>query len=165
MNGVFTKPLHKLDDVSRKLAAATIAVTALLGLTACTGSPAGPVGSPTSRSSDQPGDDGQSEADACALVAQSIQDATAQFETIATADPATVVDAMRSAAAELSDTAAQVTNDEVAALLPAVQDMFSQVAEVMDAVVQGDVTKVDELSQLGEQFRATSETFQEVCSP
>jgi hypothetical protein len=67
-------------------------------------------------------------------------------------------------AAELSDTAAQVTNDEVAALLPSVQDMFSQVAEVMDAVVKGDVTKVDELSQLGEQFRATSEAFQEVCS-
>ena len=42
LNGVFTKPLHRLDDVSRKLAAATIALTALFGLTACTGSPAGP---------------------------------------------------------------------------------------------------------------------------
>ena len=72
---------------------------------------------------------------------------------------------MRSAAAELSETATQVTNDEVAALLPSVQDMFSQVAEVMDAVVQGDVTKVDELSELGAKFRATSEAFQEVCSP
>ncbi len=150
--------------MSRKLAAATIALTALFGLTACTGSPAGPAASPTSRSSDLPGDEGQSTADACALVAQSIQDATAEFETIATADPAAVVEAMRSAAAELSETANQVTNDEVAALLPSVQDMFSQVAEVMDAVVQGDVTKVDELSELGAKFRATSEAFQEVCS-
>ena len=82
--------------MSRKLAAATIAMTALVGLTACTGSPGGPVSSPTSRSSDQPGDEGQSTADACALVAQSIQDATAEFDSIATADPAAVVEAMRS---------------------------------------------------------------------
>ena len=72
---------------------------------------------------------------------------------------------MRSAAAELSDTAAQITNDEVAALVPSLQDMFTQVAEVMDAVVRGDTSKVSELSELGEQFQATSEAFQQVCAP
>jgi hypothetical protein len=149
----------------RRLIAATLAASALFGLTACTGSPAAPITAPTSQSSDQPGDEGQSKADACALIQQSIEDAAGEFDSIPTSDPAAVVEAMRSAAAELSDTASRITNDEVAALVPALQDMFSQVAEVMDAIVQGDASQVDELSQLGEEFRATSEAFQEVCAP
>ncbi len=43
--------------------------------------------------------------------------------------------------------------------------MFTEVAEVMDAIAKGDVTKVDDLSQLGTKFQETSETFQEICAP
>jgi hypothetical protein len=151
--------------MSRRSTAVAIVVLSLLGLTACTAFPTAPPTAPTAQSSDQPGDQGQSKEDACALIQQSIDDATGEFESIPTSDPAAVVEAMRSAAAELSETATQITNDEVAALVPSLQDMFTQVAEVMDAVVRGDASKVNELSELGEQFQATSEAFQQVCAP
>ncbi len=151
--------------MSPKIAAVLIAVVAALGLSACTASsPAEPGSEATSQSSDQPGDDGQSTADACALVQESIEEATADFESAATADPATAVEAMRSAAEKLGETAAQVTNDEVAALLPSLESMFTEVGEVMNAIAQGDVSKVDDLSELGTKFRETSEAFQEVCA-
>jgi hypothetical protein len=151
---------------TRRIASLTLVAVALLGLTACTGSPG--AGTGTSRSadsSDQPGDGGQSTADACALIQESIQEATAEFESAATADPAAVVDAMSSAAERLAETATQVTNDEVAAVVPALQEMFTEVAEVMDAIAQGDASRVDDLSQLGTKFQQTSETFQEICAP
>ena len=156
-----------MRNTSRGFATAAIAVMitvgAAAGLTACTGSPTSGLASPTAQSSDLPGDDGQSAADACALVQQSIDDAADEFAGIATADPAAVVEAMRSAAERLSATATEITNDEVAALVPSLQDMFGQVGEVMDAVAKGDVTKAGELSELGEKFQATSQAFQEVC--
>jgi hypothetical protein len=156
--------------MSPRIAGLGLAVVALFGLTACTGSPTATTtaGSSTpgaSRESDEPGDSGQSTADACALIQASIEDATAEFESISTADPAAVVDAMNSAAEGLSETAAQVTNDEVAAILPALQGMFAEIAEVMDAIAQGDATKVDDLSQLATEFQETSDTFQQVCAP
>ena len=148
-----------------RIAAVLIAVSAVLGLTACTASSASPAETEsTSRSSDQPGDEGQSTADACALIQQSIQQATEEFESAVTTDPATAAQAMTSAAERLADTASEVTNDEVAALLPALQDMFAQMGEVMGDMATGDASEVDELSRLGAEFRETSEAFQEVCS-
>ena len=148
--------------MSHRVAALTLAAVALLGLTACT-SPASVT--PDSRSSDAPGDAGQSTADACALVQQGIEDATAQFDNAASADPQSVVDAMKTAAQTLADTAAQVTNDEVAAVLPSLQDMFTEASEVMEAIVKGDASKFDDLSQLGTKFTETSEAFQAICEP
>ena len=150
--------------MSRRIAALSIIAAAVFGLTACTSSPTAPTSTPTSQNSDQPGDEGQSTADACGLVQQSIEDATAEFENAATTDPATAAQAMISAAERLADTAAQVTNDEVAALLPELQDMFAKVGEVMNAVVTGDASKAGELAQLGTELRETSEAFQEVCA-
>ncbi len=156
-------PARTLEFMSHRIAGLTIAVVALFGLTACTGSPGASTG--TARSSDQPGDDGQSTADACALIQQSIEDATTEFENASSADPATVVDTMRSAAERLTETAQSVTNDEVAAIVPSLEEMFTEVAEVMDAIVKGDATKVEDLPQLGAKFRDTSEAFQEICAP
>jgi hypothetical protein len=150
--------------MSPKIAAVLIAAVAALGLSACTASPAQPGSEATSQSSDRPGDDGQSTADACVLVQESIEEATADFESAATDDPATAVEAMRSAAEKLGETAAQVTNDEVAALLPSLESMFTEVGEVMNAIAEGDASKVDDLSELGTKIRETSETFQAVCA-
>lgn len=150
--------------MNRRIAALTITVVALFGLTACTGSPADTNSASSAPSSDQPGDDGQSTADACALIQQSIEEATAEFESVSTADPAAVVDAMRAAGVQLADTATQITNDEVAAVVPSLQEMFAEVGEVMEAIGRGDVTKVNELSQLGTKFQETSERFQQVCT-
>jgi len=149
--------------MSHRIAAVLITAAAVWGLTACTSSPTAPASTPTSHSSDQPGDDGQSTADACAIIQQSIQDATVEFENAATTDPATAAQAMISAAEHLADRAAQVTNDEVAALLPGLQEMFAAVGETMNAIVAGDASRAGELSQLGTDLRVTSEAFQEVC--
>ncbi len=52
----------------------------------------------------------------------------------------------------------------MAALLPSVQDMYGNVAEVMQALVDGDLTKLGELGELGTSFQETTERFQEPCA-
>jgi len=153
---------------ARSIAALTIAVFATFGLAACTGAPAG--GSPGSAAAspgaaDAPGDEGQSTAEACDLVQQTISDATDEFESAASDDPTQVVESMKSAAEKLAAVSSTVTNDQVSALLPSLQEMFDKTAEVMQAVVDGDVSKAGDLSQLGTDFQATSEKFQEICTP
>jgi hypothetical protein len=149
--------------MSHRIVAVVLAAVAVLGLSACTASPAVPENGAVTPGTDQPGDEGQSTADACALIQQSIQEATEEFESAATADPATAAAAMTSAAERLGENAAEITNDEVAALLPPLRDMFAEVGAVMDDIVQGDTSKVPELSRLGAELRETSEAFKEVC--
>lgn len=146
-----------------RIAALVVSAAALLAVSACTGPPSGSVSATVSPGADRPGDDGQSTADACALIQESIQEATEEFESTATTDPATAAAAMTSAAERLAANAAEITNDEVAALLPSLRDMFAEVGAVMDDIVQGDASKVPELSRLGTELRETSEAFQEVC--
>lgn len=149
---------------ARRLAAIALAATAVLGLAACTAT-ASPATSGATTSQDAPGDGGQSVQDACALVQDTIADVTSDFESAGTGDPAAVVDSVKTAAQKLADTSSQITNDEVAAILPSLQDMFTQVGETMTAIVEGDVTKLDDLSGLGDSFQTTTQKFQELCAP
>jgi hypothetical protein len=176
LNGVFTKLLQisarrligEEDSMSHRIAAAALALVALFGLTACTGSPGASTDTNSgadSTSSDQPGDEGQSTADACALIQKSIEDATQEFAELSSSDSAAVVEAMNAAAEGLGTTATQITNDEVAALIPPLQEMFTGVAEVMASIASGDETEVEGLSQVAEKFRETGEAFQETCAP
>lgn len=156
--------------LSRRLAALTISAVALLGLTACSGLPAISGGTPTSgasapRTDDAAGDEGQSTADACSLVQDTITQATEEFENVSADDPGAVVAAMETAAQRIADASAQVTNDEVAALLPSLQDMFQNVGELMGALAEGDVSKLAEVEKLGTSFQETSQKFQELCAP
>ncbi|WP_345801732.1 hypothetical protein AAIB33_01125 [Microbacterium sp. AZCO] len=150
--------------MNRRIAALTIAAVALLGLTACTASPDSNADS-SPAASDAAGDEGQSVADACALIQDTITDATKEFGNAASDDPAAVVEAMKSAADKISAAADQVTNDDVAAILPDLQQMFAKTAEVMQSIVEGDVSKLDELTALGDSFKETSQRFQDLCSP
>lgn len=149
--------------MSLRIAALVLVAASALGLSACTAAPAAPGGSSASPGTDQPGDEGQSTADACALIQESIQEATQEFENAASTDPATAAAAMTRAAERLAENAGEITNDEVAALLPGLRDMFAEVGAVMDDIVQGDASQLPELSRLGEELRATSEDFREVC--
>ena len=169
--------------MARRIAAFTLAAgigaVALLGLAGCTGAPSvsstpdsgssaqteSRDGSSPAPQSDGEGDGGQSKADACALVQDTITQATSNFGESSAEDPAAVVEAMTAAAAELASAAPQITNDEVAAVVPALQQMFAQAAEVMGAVASGDAAKMEDLSALGEEFQETSEAFQEICTP
>jgi hypothetical protein len=156
---------HQQPGTARSLATLAVAFVLACGLSSCTSSPPAPTATSGTESRDLPGDEGQSTADACALIQDDIQAAAEEFQSLSTADPAAVFEAMQSAAQKLSDTASRITNDEVAALLPPLQDMFTRVSEVMEAISRGDVTRTAELTELGPEFERTSRAFQEVCAP
>lgn len=157
--------------MNRRITALTIAAVALLGLTGCTGLPAaGPTTSASAGTSTSPeseggsSSDGQTVAEACALVQQTIVDATQQLETAGSGDPAAAVEAMRAAVDNLSSAASQVTNEEVAALIPSLREMFEKTAEIMQALVDGDVSKLGEMAEIGQSFQETTEQFQALCA-
>lgn len=158
--------------LSRRIAALALATVALVGLTGCTGFPAGSGSStPSASVTDESGagegsDDGtQTTAEACQLVQETITEATAEFENVDTSDPGAVVEGMEAAAASLADMSSQITNEEVAAILPDLQAMFEKVAEVMATIVAGDASKLGELEEIGTSFQETTQRFQELCAP
>ena len=72
---------------------------------------------------------------------------------------------MSAAAQRLSDAASQVTNDEVAALLPPLQAMFERGRGGHERAVAGDQTRLAELPGLVADFQAAGERFQDLCAP
>ena len=74
-------------------------------------------------------------------------------------------EAMDAAVQSLADASDQVTNEDVAAILPDLQAMFGQVADLMSAIVEGDTSKVGELQDLGAGFQETGARFEELCAP
>ncbi len=158
--------------IGGRLAALALAAVTLLGLTACTGTPTGSSApSRTSSSAATPviedvtGDSGQSTADACRVIQDTIERASATFDDVSNEDPAALVEAMEAAAQELADASARITNDEVGALLPSLQQMFSDVADLMGALAEGDSSRIAEVEELGASFRETSARYQELCTP
>ena len=154
----------------RRIAAFTIGAVALLGLTACTGSADPSASTSSSRgagggdaATDEAGDDGQSTQDACALISETIADATDAFDSAEESTPESVVAAMKSASETLSRVTDEITNDEVAVLLPDLVDMYAQTAEVMEAALVGDTAGLTQLSDLGDEFTDTTARFQELC--
>ena len=158
--------------MNRTLPAAAMTAAALLLLVGCTGD-AGPdtaataataEGESTGQSQDAPGDDGQSVEDACAVIAQTITDATAEFEGGDADDLAAVAEAMEAASAELATEAGAITNDEVAALVPDLQQMFAEAGEVFVGLGEGDASGVEDLEEIGTRFQETGAAFEELCA-
>ena len=151
--------------MSRRIAALTLVIISLVGLTSCAGFPYRSASStPTSIASDDaPGDSGQSTEQACELIRSTVADATADFADITNEDPATVIETMKATAQKLADAGADITNDDVAALVPALTDLFEQVGVVMEAIASGDVSKVAEVDELRQKFQDTTARFQELC--
>ncbi|WP_374314175.1 hypothetical protein [Microbacterium sp.] len=143
--------------VSRRLAAVTIAAAAVFGLTACTG--AGPAAS----DSTGPSAGGQTTEEACRLVSDTITAATDEFEQATTEDPAAVADAFHAAAESIADASSQVTNEEVAAVLPSLQQLFGDVADLLPAIIEGDTSKAAEFEQMGADLQASMQEFDALC--
>ena len=152
--------------MNRRAAAICLSALAGLALAGCTVSPADDAASsarPSASASAAPTGP-QSVAAACALVQDTIDEANAKFASAATANPAEVVAAMKAAGKKLSDAASRISNSEVAAVLPDLQAMFEKTADTMQSLVDGDVSKLDQLAALGDEFQKTSERFQELCA-
>lgn len=162
--------------LSRRIAALALTAAALVGLTACTGLPGG-AGTPapsTSASADADSGDsgdtgdsgsGQTTEEACQLVKDTITDATAEFEQATTDDPAAVAEAFQAAAQSIADASDSVTNEEVAALLPSLQDLFEKVSEILPGIIEGDTSKVTEFEEMGTELQASMQEFEELCGP
>lgn len=153
---------------SRRLAAVVIAAAALAGLTACTGSPTGSNSSAPSSSTSAEGGSGdgaQSTEEACQLVQDTITDATSEFEQATGEDPEAAAEAFQAAAQSIADASSQITNEEVAALLPDLQQLFESVAEVLPAIIEGDTSKLTEFEEIGTDLQASMQQFQELCGP
>jgi hypothetical protein len=163
----YAGPMRTLT--SPRIAALALASVALLGITGCSGSPtASGSNSPSSSSpaNDETSDGGtQTTEEACTLVQETMAEATAEFEQLNAEDPAAAVEAMEAAAQSLSDLSGEITNEEVAALVPSLQSMFEQVADVMKAIVAGETDRLGEMQELGTQFQETTTQFQELCAP
>ena len=158
--------------MNRTFPAAAMTAAALLLLVGCTAdaepdtaaTAATAEDESTGQSQDAPGDDGQSVEDACAVIAQTITDATAEFEGGDADDLAAVAEAMEAAAAELATEAGAITNDEVAALVPDLQQMFAEAGEVFVALGEGDASGVEDLEEIGTRFQETGAAFEELCA-
>lgn len=158
--------------MNRTFPAAAMTAAALLLLVGCTGdaepdtaaTAATAEDESTGQSQDAPGDDGQSVEDACAVIAQTITDATAEFEGGDADDLAAVAEAMEAAAAELATEAGAITNDEVAALVPDLQQMFAEAGEVFVGLGEGDASGVEDLEEIGTRFQETGAAFEELCA-
>ena len=153
----------------RRLAAVAIAATAIFGLSACTGAPVVSNGTPSSESSapaeDNGGGEGQTVAEACALISDTMTQATEEFENLSAEDPAAAVAAMDAAVQALTDASSEITNEEVAALMPSLQNMFQSLADALRALADGDMSKLAEFENLGTEFQETGTRFQELCAP
>lgn len=152
---------------SRRLAAVAIAAAAVFGLTGCVGFPAGsgsaaPSASATSDAGS--GGEGQTTQEACQLVNDTITSATEEFEQATTEDPEAVAEAFRAAAQSIADASGQVTNEEVAALLPSLQELFEKVADLLPAIIAGDTSKAAEFEEMGADLQASMQEFETLCS-
>ena len=152
--------------MNRRITALAIVVAAVFGLTACTAFPTpSPTASRTAQASETPAAEGQTVAEACALVQDTIEQASKDFQNAAEDDPAAVVEAMKTAAAKLGDAADQITNEDVAAVLPGVQEMFDTTAGILQDIVEGDVSAIGKLATIGETFQETVQQFEDLCAP
>ncbi len=152
--------------LSRRLAAVAIAAAAVFGLTGCVGFPAGSgsAAPSASASSDAGSGEGQTTQEACQLVNDTIPSATEEFEQATTEDPEAVAEAFRAAAQSIADASGQVTNEEVAALLPSLQELFEKVADLLPAIIAGDTSKAAEFEEMGADLQASMQEFETLCS-
>ncbi|MCT9818861.1 hypothetical protein N3K63_01030 [Microbacterium sp. W1N] len=138
---------------------AATAVTAAL-LTGCTadqnGSASGGAGGA--------GDGGQSTADACASVGAAVTAAVDGFQKIDPTDPAAAAESFDEMAASLGEAGDAVSNSEVGALLPRLQQDFAEAADVMGAVAGGDLGRVGDLQQPAQDIQDAFGEFAALCS-
>jgi len=155
--------------MNRRLAALAIAATALLGLTACTGAPAGNGASPaasansTSSGSTDAGS-GQTVRQACDLVQATIEESAADLGDISTEDPSRAAEIMQTAAAAVAELPGKVSNTEIAALLPDFTSAFQSLADALSAVAEGDLSQATQLESIGTSVQESIQKFSELCA-
>ncbi|MGM7670976.1 hypothetical protein [Microbacterium sp. A93] len=155
--------------MNRRIAALTIATVAVLGLTACSGSPSGSGDASGDGAAAEQAQPNQSVADACAIVIPELTEAsTAMGEidpTAAGADPQAAVDQFNTFVETLGGTIDKVSNTEVKDATTAVYDDFAALSEVMSKVlVDQDLTATSDLGTITTDMTESATVLQELCS-
>ncbi|MDR6868056.1 hypothetical protein J2Y69_002667 [Microbacterium resistens] len=151
--------------MNRRFTALAIAAVAVLGLTACGGTPAGS----STGAADKPAADTQSVADACTDVGKAIQEASAGFSSLdfsaAASDPTSTVESFNKMTTAINDAAAKVGNEEVRTAAAAVGTSFGKLGDALQkALVDKDTSVLTDVSSLQSEMETSTQAFAKVCS-
>ncbi|MFB7251494.1 hypothetical protein [Microbacterium sp. NPDC056234] len=161
--------------MNRQIAAWTIAAVAVLGLTACSGTPSASEGSQESSSSEAPAENkndntgDQSVADACAAANAQVAEASSTLAGLdieaATADPQGTVDAFTETVDAIGAAADSVNNAEVKEAVTALYEDFGQMRDVLSAVlIDQDMSVASEMTTITTDITESSTALSTLCA-
>ncbi|UYO96268.1 hypothetical protein OED01_11730 [Microbacterium sp. M28] len=160
--------------MNRKIAALSIAAVAVLGLTACGGTPSTADkanDSDKTTASEAPAESTaeQSVADACKAATEDITAATTSMSELdieaATADPQTTLDTFTATTDAIGEVAASVNNAEVKESVTAIYEDFGKMRDLLSAVlVDQDMSVAADLTTVTSDLQASTTEFYELCA-
>ncbi len=158
--------------MNRRLAAATIAVVAVLGLAGCSGAPsATDSAKPSASESSAPVEQssGQTVAEACAIATEKVAGAATTLSTLdvsaAEADPQGTIATLTETVDAIGEAADSVTNEEVKAAVTAVHDDFTTMRDLLSRVlIDKDTTAATEMQTLSTDLQTSTQGVSTLCS-
>lgn len=159
------------EPMNRRLVALTIATVAVLGLTACSGSPSASESPSADAGSSAPAEDQGSEqslADACAQAGAQVEEATTGLTQLdvaaATADPQGTIAKYTEAAEAVGAVVDSISNSEVKTALNAFHEDFTSMGDVLSKVlIDQDPSAVTELSSVVAEIQESAGAVGELC--
>lgn len=160
--------------MNRRIAAWTIAAVAVLGLTACSGTPSSSDDTTKTESSapaeetSEPTSE-QSVADACASATTQIQSATQSLTSLdvsaASADPQGTVDTFTESVDAIGAAAESVSNPEVKAAVTAVYEDFGAMRDLLAKVlIEQDMSVATEMTAVSTDVQESALAVSELCA-
>lgn len=156
--------------MNRRFAVLAIAAAAMLGLSACSGSPSAETGSTadSGTAAEAPTSD-QSVADACVIVQTKLQEASTALSeidiTATTSDPQTTIDAFSETVDGIGDAAESVSNEEVKTATTAVHEDFVTVRDLMQKVlIEQDTSVAGDLGTATADMQTSSNELNTLCT-
>lgn len=158
--------------MNRRLAALTIATVAILGLTACSGSPTTSESSSPETGNSAPAEETTSEqslAEACAEAGAQVQEATKTLSeldvTAATADPQGTIAQYTEAAEAIGAAAESVSNPEVKAAVSAFHEDFATMNDLLSRMlIDQDASAVAEIGAVATEIQESAAAIGTLCA-
>ncbi|REJ05269.1 hypothetical protein DY023_10460 [Microbacterium bovistercoris] len=157
--------------MNRRIAAIAIAAVAILGLSACSGTPASDSssGKSSSASKEAPETTDQSVADACKIATDKVSAASSGLQDIdmskAASDPQGTIDALTTLVDSLGEASESVSNPEVKAAVTDFHDSYAQLRDVFKkVVVDGDTSAASDISTLTGDLNDSVKALTELCT-
>ena len=157
--------------MNRRIAAWTIAAVAVLGLTACSGSPAAEDDTSNEAGDSAPAEEtntDQSVEDACGIVLPKLQEANtaaSEIDTTGATDPQTTVDQFSTVVDAFGEAADSVDNAEVKEATSAVHEDFAALGDVLSKVlIDQDLSAAEGMTTITADLTESATALQELCS-